>query len=98
MVAIPSGGVVIDTPGIRSVGLTADSGMGLEAAFGDVFELVASCKFSDCRHEREQGCAVRAALDAGTLDPARYTGFRKLDAEIDAEVEAEEQRRDGRRH
>ncbi len=97
LVAIPTGGVVIDTPGIRSVGLTAESGAGLEVAFADIFELEAACRFSDCRHEREPGCAVQAALAAGRLHPERYAGFRKLDAEIDAVIDAaEEDRRGGR--
>jgi ribosome biogenesis GTPase / thiamine phosphate phosphatase len=98
LVVIPTGGVVIDTPGIRSVGLTAESAGGLELAFADIFELEAACRFSDCRHEREPGCAVRTALDTGALHPERYAGFRKLDAEIDAVIDAgEEERRAGRR-
>ncbi len=98
LVAIPTGGVVIDTPGIRSVGLTAESGAGLELAFSDIFELEAACRFSDCRHEREPGCAVQTALDSGALDSERYAGFRKLDAELDAVIDAgEEDRRSGHR-
>src|SRR5262249_54190085 len=63
---LPRAGVVIDTPGIRELGLwEADDG--LRAAFDDVEALIAECRFSDCRHEREPGCAVQAALLNGIL-------------------------------
>ena len=68
LVAIPSGGVVIDTPGLRSLGLGTDRDVGMANAFADIAELAEGCRFRDCSHESEPGCAVRAAVEAGTLD------------------------------
>ena len=62
LVAIPSGGVVIDTPGLRSLGLGTDRDVGMATAFADIAELAEGCRFRDCRHESEPGCAVRAAV------------------------------------
>jgi ribosome biogenesis GTPase / thiamine phosphate phosphatase len=81
LVAVPGGGVLIDTPGLRSLGLPGD-GAGIEAAFADVFELAAGCRFTDCRHEQEPGCAVNQAAHAGDLDPARLASYRKLEREL----------------
>lgn len=72
-------GLVIDTPGLRELGLT--DGDGLADAFGDVDGIAGGCRFSDCRHASEPGCAVRAALSAGTLDAARFAAFQKLERE-----------------
>ena len=83
LVVIPSGGVLIDTPGIRTLGL-GDVEEGLDATFTDVAELVANCKFSDCTHSSEPGCAVRAAVAAGDLDPDRLANFQRLEAEVTA--------------
>ena len=77
---LPSGALLIDTPGIRSLEVVgADEGVG--QTFTDIDELAAGCRFSDCRHEGEPGCALQAALDAGTLDPARLAAWRKLHRE-----------------
>lgn len=74
------GGWLIDTPGMRELRLVeADEGIG--EVFSDVLELATSCKFRDCAHETEPGCAVRAAIDSGTLDPERLKRWRKLAAE-----------------
>ncbi len=74
---LPSGGMVIDTPGLRELQLWADEeSIGL--AFPDIEELAASCRFRDCRHQDEPGCAVRAALESGELDEGRYGNWRKL--------------------
>lgn len=81
LVVIPSGGVVIDTPGIRGLGMWSD-GAGLEAAFADITALAAGCRFRDCRHDGEPGCAVVAAMAAGALDRDRFEHYRKLDREI----------------
>ena len=81
LVVIPTGGVVIDTPGIRGLGMWSD-GAGLEAAFSDVTALAEGCRFRDCRHDGEPGCAVLAALAAGELDAGRFDHYRKLDREI----------------
>ena len=80
---LPGGGVVIDTPGMRELGLYSDADGGeLELAdFDDVAALAAECRFSDCTHMREPGCAVRDAVEAGELDPARVASFVKLSAE-----------------
>ena len=81
LVVIPSGGVVIDTPGIRGLGMWSD-GAGLEAAFADITALAAGCRFRDCHHDGEPGCAVVAAMAAGALDRDRFEHYRKLDREI----------------
>lgn len=80
LVAVPGGGVLIDTPGLRSLGLTADVEIG--AGFPDIEALAARCRFGDCAHEGEPGCAVEAALAAGELAPERWQSFRKLTREI----------------
>ncbi len=80
LVPLPGGGVVIDTPGLRGIGLQ-DAGDGLAAVFADIEALVASCKFTDCRHLTEPDCAVRAALDDGTLPYRRYESWQKLQRE-----------------
>jgi len=72
-------GLVIDTPGLRELGLT--DGEGLADAFGDVDSIASGCRFSDCRHATEPGCAVRAALADGSLDSGRFAAFQKLGRE-----------------
>jgi ribosome biogenesis GTPase len=79
---LPSGGVLIDTPGLRSLSLAEDHG-GVAAAFPDIEELGSQCRFRDCAHEREPGCAVAAAEAAGTLDADRLANYRKLRRELD---------------
>jgi ribosome biogenesis GTPase len=79
-VRLPGGALLIDTPGIRSLGV-AGAADGLEPAFADIAELAAGCRFSDCRHEGEPGCAVRAALADGTLSHERLASHRKLERE-----------------
>ena len=77
LVRLSSGVLIIDTPGMRELGM-ADAMDGLESAFADVERYLGKCRFSDCRHEREPGCAIRAAIAAGELDAARWEGYRKL--------------------
>jgi ribosome biogenesis GTPase len=74
------GGLVIDTPGMRELQLWDVATAGAEA-FSDIAGLAERCKFRDCRHDREPGCAVKAAVQAGTLDADRYEGFLKLQRE-----------------
>jgi len=74
------GGWLMDTPGMRELQLT-DAASGLDSVFADVTALARSCRFSDCRHESEPGCAVTAALAEGTIDPDRLRRWRKLAAE-----------------
>jgi ribosome biogenesis GTPase len=77
---LAAGGWLIDTPGMRELQL-ADAGAGIEDVFADVAEVAARCRFADCRHEGEPGCAVEAAIEAGELDADRLRRFRKLAAE-----------------
>jgi ribosome biogenesis GTPase len=76
LIVLP-GGSLIDTPGVRRVGLY-DVDDGLSRAFADIEELAAECRFSDCAHDAEPGCAVLAAMEAGDLPERRLTGWRKL--------------------
>ena len=79
LIVLPGGGVVIDTPGIRELQLW---GGGVEEAFADIEELVLHCRFSDCSHNTEPGCAVNAALVAGELLPERHASWLKLQREL----------------
>lgn len=87
LVRLPSGTLVIDTPGMREIGLLEDAG-GVDSAFPDIEALAAGCRFGDCRHLTEPGCAVKAALSAGTLSEARVTAWRRLKAEAAREETA----------
>lgn len=80
LLALPGGGVLIDTPGLRSLGVTTDGG-GIEAMFADVEDLALACRFADCAHSSEPGCAVTEAVDAGDLDAGRLASYRKLERE-----------------
>ena len=77
---LPAGGWLLDTPGMRELALT-DVKDGLDEVFADVVALADNCRFADCRHDGEPGCAVRAAIEAGTLKPERLRRHRKLVAE-----------------
>ncbi len=83
LVALPDGGLVIDTPGIREVGLLENE-EGIRDAFPDVEALAPGCRFADCRHENEPGCAVIAAAKEGSLPPERLEAFGKLRREAAA--------------
>jgi ribosome biogenesis GTPase len=83
LVLLPGGGLVLDTPGMRELQLW-DVGEGLGTAFGDVEALAEQCRFGDCSHEREPGCAIQRALADGTLDPARWESYLKLQRELRA--------------
>jgi ribosome biogenesis GTPase len=78
----PSGLIVIDTPGVRELGLW-DASAGLSAAFPDIVELAASCRFNDCAHAGEPGCAVRDAVEQGRLPAARLERYERLLREIE---------------
>ena len=82
-----AGGWLIDTPGMRELGLT-DAAAGIAATFADIGELAARCRFNDCTHETEPGCAVQAAIAAGVLDPARLARQQKLTREDARNTEA----------
>jgi len=103
LVLLPGGALLLDTPGMRELQLWAGE-ESLESSFADVAELAAECRFTDCRHEREPGCAVRAALAAGTLSRERFESQRKLERELrslalrqDARLRAEERKKLRRR-
>jgi ribosome biogenesis GTPase len=89
LIELPGGGILIDTPGMRELGLVEDDG-GLDHLFADILELAQDCRFRDCRHHGEPGCAVAAAVEAGRLDGARLESYLKLQREI----AAAERRRD----
>jgi len=74
---LPSGAMIIDTPGMRELGLY-DAEEGISEGFSDVEELFASCRFKDCRHQSEPGCAVQAALAAGELSQSRWNQYLTL--------------------
>jgi ribosome biogenesis GTPase / thiamine phosphate phosphatase len=82
LVPLPGGGVLVDTPGLRAVSLW-DADTGLSRTFSDIETLATKCKFRDCSHTSEPECAVRAAIERGELDPARYEHYLRLDAELD---------------
>jgi ribosome biogenesis GTPase len=90
LLRLPGEGWLIDTPGVRAVSLWL-SGHGIERAFADVFDLMDHCRFRDCKHDREPGCAVQAAISDGELDPARLASLERLVAE-EAALEAEQER------
>jgi ribosome biogenesis GTPase len=98
LVMLPGGGLLLDGPGLRELQLAG--GEGLAEAFAEVVALAAGCRFGDCRHEAEPGCAVLAAVADGRLEEARLLSFRRLEAEAraralrsDSAARAEETRR-----
>ncbi len=82
LMVLPGGGILIDNPGIREVHMWSDETT-LRAQFADLSDLAAQCKYHDCKHGTDAGCAIRAAMAAGTLSAARFDGFLKLDDEIE---------------
>jgi len=82
LLLLPEGGMLIDNPGIREVHMWTDERT-LRERFADINELATQCRFHDCKHGTDAGCAIRAAIAAGTLDAGRMTGFLKLDEEIE---------------
>jgi ribosome biogenesis GTPase len=99
LVPVPGAGLVLDTPGMRELALWADDDA-LDSTFVDVGDLAERCRFADCRHVTEPGCAVLAAVEAGELDDERLASWRKLQRELawlarkqDARAQHEERRR-----
>jgi ribosome biogenesis GTPase len=82
LLVLPGGGLVIDTPGLRELQLWDVGATSLDATFSDVEELAADCRFGDCTHAHEPGCAVLAAIDDGTLARERLASWRKLQREL----------------
>ncbi len=92
LIALPGGAWLLDTPGLRAVTLWT-SGIGIERAFRDVFEIADNCRFRDCKHLDEPDCAVLAAINAGTLPVLRLMAMRQLVAE-ELSVEEEQVERE----
>jgi len=82
LVLLPGGGLLLDTPGMRELQLVDEDGLG--TLFGDIAELADRCRFRDCRHETEPGCAVKRAVEEGELDADRLEHYRKLEREARA--------------
>lgn len=82
LVILPGGGILIDNPGIREVHMWTDEST-LRERFADISELATQCKFDDCKHGTDAGCAIRAAMAEGKLSPGRFEGFLKLEEEIE---------------
>ncbi len=96
--ALPGGGLLLDTPGMRELQL-ADCEQGVAATFADIGELAGHCRFPDCQHQGEPGCAVSAAVDAGELDARRLASYHKLLREqaLNAETLAQKRARERKR-
>lgn len=80
LMLLPGGGLVMDTPGMRELGMVSAD---LEKSFADIEILTSKCKFNDCSHTSEPGCAVRAAIEDGSLDAARFDNYKKIQMEAD---------------
>ena len=92
IVAVPGAGRIVDMPGVRGLGLW-DAEAGIEAAFPDIEELAQQCRFRDCTHTGEPGCAVCAAVDAGDIPRARYDSYQALQQEVAAVRDRREEAR-----
>lgn len=92
LIMLQNGAMIIDTPGMRELGMW-DVTEGLGDAFSDIEELAQQCRFRDCRHENEPGCAVREAIKNGTLDESRFESYQKIKAEAKYSGNAADYRR-----
>lgn len=81
MILLPDGGIIVDTPGMRELQMW-EANEGLDVAFNDVTAFAAECRFNDCSHDSEPGCAVKAAIEHGELEAERLESFRKLEREL----------------
>lgn len=95
MVSVPGGGYIVDMPGVRGLGLW-DADAGIEAAFADIEDLALACRFRDCRHENEPGCAVQAAVADGVISPERLASYKALRSESANLAERREEARRSR--
>jgi ribosome biogenesis GTPase len=82
LIVLESGGLLIDTPGMRELQLW-EAGEGITDNFSDIQEFAEQCQFNDCKHEREPNCAVKAALESGELNAARYENYKKMQKELE---------------
>ncbi len=80
LIVLDGGGILIDNPGMREVGITNTS-EGLEATFDEILQLASDCRFKDCTHTNEKGCAILAAVESGEIDSDSYNNFRKMERE-----------------
>lgn len=92
MFVLPQGAVMIDTPGMRELQLWDDAGGGWSEVFTDIEEFASQCRFGDCRHEREAGCAVQEALRNGELERKRFDNYRKTQRELKYQASKEQTR------
>lgn len=92
LIMLKNGTMIIDTPGMRELGMW-DVTEGLSDTFSDIDALAQRCRFRDCRHETEPGCAVRAAISAGELDESRFENYNKLKAEAKYSEDSADYRR-----
>jgi ribosome biogenesis GTPase len=92
LVPLPGGGMLIDNPGMREIQMWTDETT-LRESFSDVDEIAANCRFADCSHRSDAGCAIREAVDTGALDPDRHASFLNLENEIAALKKRAEKRR-----
>jgi len=92
---LENGGIIIDTPGMKEIGVTGDTG-GIRTTYDEIFELSKKCRFSDCKHIDEAGCAVTRAVEKGELDKHSYENFLKIRKEQERfqATEAEKRRKD----
>ncbi len=95
LIPVPGGGVLLDTPGMRELQLWDEAS--LDDAFPEIAEAARSCRFADCEHRSEPGCAVRDAVEAGEIGAERFAAWRRLDEELAALAEEQELRRRRRR-
>lgn len=91
LILLPSGALLLDSPGMRELGVWA-ADEGVAATFADIEAVAASCRFADCTHSHEPGCAVRIAIDSGELDESRWRAFGKLQRELAFEARKEDPR------
>jgi ribosome biogenesis GTPase / thiamine phosphate phosphatase len=96
LLALPSGALLIDTPGMREMGLWMSGGEdGVAATFAEIDEVAEGCRFSDCTHERDAGCAIAEAIGKGEIDPVRVLAWKRLQAEQQANANRAEARTKG---
>lgn len=82
LIVLPAGGILIDNPGMREVGLS-DVAAGLETTFENILDYASQCKYKDCSHQHEKGCAILTALEQGEIEEAAYQNFLKMEREKD---------------
>lgn len=96
LIVLENGGIFIDNPGMREIGIT-DATSGFEITFNDIIELAQSCKFNDCTHNNEEGCAIQMAIEKGEIDSESYANFLKIEKEKSFfELSKEEKRKKDR--